>query len=187
MRRFRGNEVPLTVTVAPGATRAGALRVGAAARVSTAIPRTIGKATMGIVARKSRKRCGVGFGVVSVGRIQRCPSQKAMSSAPFGNPAGSESPVALRPRLATGVLFRGPHLGCWRGGSVRVCAAPGRQGNPLIWPMQSAGCQTGRSRIRGGLRMGPVRWGPVRMSCSRRGRRASGQSASAEHLHWCRL
>ncbi len=28
-------------------------------------------------------------------------------SAPFGNPADSESPVALRPRLATGVPFRG--------------------------------------------------------------------------------
>jgi len=27
--------------------------------------------------------------------------------SPFGNPAGYESPVALRPRLATGVLFRG--------------------------------------------------------------------------------
>jgi hypothetical protein len=26
---------------------------------------------------------------------------------PFGDPADSESPVALRPRLATGVLFRG--------------------------------------------------------------------------------
>ena len=30
-----------------------------------------------------------------------------MRAAPFGNPADSGSPVALRPRLATGVLFRG--------------------------------------------------------------------------------
>src|SRR6185436_9859217 len=30
--------------------------------------------------------------------------------APFGNPADSWSPVALRPRLATGVLFRGAWL-----------------------------------------------------------------------------
>ena len=37
---------------------------------------------------------------------QREPSQN-IDLAPFGNPADYESPVALRPRLATGVLFRG--------------------------------------------------------------------------------
>ena len=48
---------------------------------------------------------GFGGGRPSSGS-QRSPSQN-MHTPPFGNPADSGSPVALRPRLATGVLFRG--------------------------------------------------------------------------------
>ena len=45
--------------------------------------------------------CGVHF------LSGRASSHDIVKSAPFGNPADSESPVALRLRLATGVLFRG--------------------------------------------------------------------------------
>lgn len=45
--------------------------------------------------------------------------------APFGSPAGSGSPVALRPRLATGVLFRGPSV--IPDGAVASLAFRGRQ------------------------------------------------------------
>jgi hypothetical protein len=37
----------------------------------------------------------------------RASSHVIVKSTPFGNPADSESPVALRLRLATGVLFPG--------------------------------------------------------------------------------
>ena len=64
---------------------------------------------IGIVASASRRRRRVGLGRRSVlGRslTHRVPFQN-MRLHPFGDPADYVSPVALRPRLATGVLFRG--------------------------------------------------------------------------------
>ena len=68
--------------------------------------------TMGTVANQSRtrlRRTGAVAGRAS--ETHFWPSQNTAAEAPFGNPADLEGPVALRPRLATGVLFRGSIAG----------------------------------------------------------------------------
>src|SRR5204863_7837844 len=79
--------------------------------------------------------------------------------APFGNPADSGSPVALRPRLAAGVLFRGawnvgPRL-CHRGARIRslrmVCKAP--------YFLECLGATPRLHARSGGSRKRPAGWG----------------------------
>jgi hypothetical protein len=63
---------------------------------------------------------------------QRVPSQN-IDESPFGNPADSGSPVALRPRLATGVPFQGGRaagrLVSVTGGAGAESAAVSEQGD----------------------------------------------------------
>ena len=68
---------------------------------------------IGMVARMSRvrrRRWGRAGALAAPSSTQRVPFQN-IDIDPFGDPADYESPVALRPRLATGVPFRGD--GAW--------------------------------------------------------------------------
>src|SRR5450759_2329607 len=59
--------------------------------------------------RRSRNRLAGRFDLMTgpFSGTQRSPSQNMRWALLSATPAGYESPVALRPRLATGVLFRG--------------------------------------------------------------------------------
>ena len=63
--------------------------------------------TIVAVAARSRQRVEGGRGLRSGLGDPAGPIPECQCGAPFGDPADSGSPVALRPRLATGVLFRG--------------------------------------------------------------------------------
>jgi hypothetical protein len=101
--RFR----PLTAIDIPGAPDEGSVAIAgvAAVLVVSGIVRVANTRTMASVASLSRQP-SAGGPVVS--DTQRVPFQKDMGGdAPFGDPADCMSPVALRPRLATGVPVRG--------------------------------------------------------------------------------
>ena len=109
--------------------------------------------------------------------IQRVPFQN-MRAAPFGNPADSWSPVALRPRLATGVLLRGPAKGSRSATRIgerirRIRAAArsahrvmrtglvgeGTTGRPALRPRSSPGTRGGTARMaRCPLSSTAIRW-----------------------------
>ena len=114
---------------------------------SAARARTITPVESQSLRRRRRRGCGSACGRPSSGS-QRSPSQN-MTRSSFGNPADSGSPVALRPRLATGVPFRGcvaqrsrpplrqyrrrqvcRHIGRWSRGA----AAPGSRSPPFNAP-----------------------------------------------------
>ena len=86
--------------------------------------------------------CDLGWASVKSREPSRSHSRTSCDAAPFGDPADSGSPVALRPRLATGVLFRGveerhpPALG-HRPCSRRLWGSPPRRGMGRRSPPQS--------------------------------------------------
>jgi hypothetical protein len=104
--------VPTTETVDPAATVPLTESVGVAAPAETHGTIRSGRRSAGrsMAARLATRRC---LPFEEVGGVEsrrssthRVPSQN-IDGSPFGSPAGFESPAALRPRLAAGVLVRG--------------------------------------------------------------------------------
>ena len=108
-----GKYVPAMLIVAAGVTTPDTLSAGAgAANARIGMSSAGTRAMIGMVAIQARTRDpaetrgGCSRWGVGPSLSHRFPSQNIVEP-PFGNPASSGSSVALRPRLATGVLFRG--------------------------------------------------------------------------------
>ncbi len=101
------------------ALRLALLSRGGAAWVTTRGSINAGtRSTIGSVASQSRarlRRVGAGAGAGRASETHLWPSQNTGAEPPFGNPADLGGPVALRPRLATGVLVRGVERTEWSG------------------------------------------------------------------------
>ena len=104
---------------------------------------------------------------------------------PFGNPASSVSPVALRPRLATGVLFRGSFADALVGDRLPSIPASGPKGHKRMVPR----CTTGpgpmvRRRGAAGDPIGAVEVGPGGCAGAPGVRPEARQSSRGRH---CRM